>query len=341
MLFFTNDYGEGMHPMVLKALTATNMEQLPGYGTDMYCREAADKIRAAAKCPKGEVYFLAGGTQTNQIVIDTMLQPYEAVIAADTGHISVHEAGAIEYSGHKVITLPGHEGKLKTADLARYLREFGADASSDHMPQPGLVYISQPTEYGTVYTRAELEALRYTCNAYGIRLFVDGARLGYGLMCDEADMDLADVARLADAFYIGGTKAGAICGEAVVFPQGNSPKHFLTSVKQHGGLLAKGRLLGVQFSALFTDNLYFQICRHAVEMAAQIKEDLLDKGYRLYVDSPTNQIFVVWPDSALGELARVVSYSYWEKYDKKNTVIRLATSWATTQKAADQLKKIL
>ena len=341
MLFFTNDYGEGMHPLVLKALISTNMEQLPGYGADRYCQEAAEKIKAAAKCPRGEVFFLTGGTQTNQIVIDTLLQPYEAVIAADTGHVSVHEAGAIEYSGHKVITLPGRNGKLKASDVAGYLRSFTADANSEHMPQPGMVYISYPTEYGTIYTRAELEALSYTCNAYGIKLFVDGARLGYGLMCDASDMELSDIAAMSDVFYIGGTKAGAICGEAVVFPRGGVPKHFITSVKQHGGLLAKGRLLGVQFAALFTDNLYFQLCRHGVEMASQIREDLCEKGYRLYGDSPTNQIFVVWPDSALPELSKVVAYSYWEKFDKATSVIRLATSWATTQKAVDKLKKIL
>ena len=341
MLFFTNDYGEGMHPLVLKALISTNMEQLPGYGADRYCQEAAEKIKAAAKCPRGEVFFLTGGTQTNQIVIDTLLQPYEAVIAADTGHVSVHEAGAIEYSGHKVITLPGRNGKLKASDVAGYLRSFAADANSEHMPQPGMVYISYHTEYGTIYTRAELEALSYTCNAYGIKLFVDGARLGYGLMCDASDMELSDIAAMSDVFYIGGTKAGAICGEAVVFPRGGVPKHFITSVKQHGGLLAKGRLLGVQFAALFTDNLYFQLCRHGVEMASQIREDLCEKGYRLYGDSPTNQIFVVWPDSALPELSKVVAYSYWEKFDKANSVIRLATSWATTQKAVDKLKKIL
>ena len=341
MLFFTNDYGEGMHPLVLKALISTNMEQLPGYGADRYCQEAAEKIKAAAKCPQGEVFFLTGGTQTNQIVIDTLLQPYEAVIAADTGHVSVHEAGAIEYSGHKVITLPGRNGKLKASDVAGYLRSFGADANSEHMPQPGMVYISHPTEYGTIYTRAELEALSYTCNAYGLKLFVDDARLGYGLMCDASDMELSDIAAMSDVFYIGGTKAGAICGEAVVFPRGGLPKHFITSVKQHGGLLAKGRLLGVQFAALFTDNLYFQLCRHGVEMASQIREDLCEKGYRLYGDSPTNQIFVVWPDSALPELSKVVAYSYWERFDKANSVIRLATSWATTQKAVDKLKKIL
>ncbi len=330
-----------MHPLVLKALTSTNMESLPGYGTDKYCQEAAEKIKAAAGCPRGEVFFLTGGTQTNQIVIDTLLQPYEAVIAADTGHVSLHEAGAIEYSGHKVITLPGRNGKLKASDVAGYLRGFAADANNEHMTQPGMVYISYPTEYGTIYTRSELEALSYTCHAYGLKLFVDGARLGYGLMSDASDMELSDIAAMADVFYIGGTKAGAICGEAVVFPRGGMPKHFLTSVKQHGALLAKGRLLGVQFAALFTDNLYFQLCRHAVEMATQIREDLCAKGYRLYVDSPTNQIFVVWPDSALPELSKVVAYSYWEKFDKANTVIRLATSWATTQKAVDKLKKIL
>ncbi len=341
MLFFTNDYGEGMHPRVLKAIASTNMEQLPGYGADKYCQQAAEKILEAAGCPDGEVYFLTGGTQTNQIIIDTVLQPYEGVIAAETAHISVHEAGAIEYAGHKVFTLPQHEGKLKAVDLAHFIRDFTEDANNEHMPQPGMVYISHPTEYGTLYTKAELEAIRYTCRAYDLQLFIDGARLGYGLMSNASDMDLADIAALSDVFYIGGTKAGAVCGEAVVFTHKNTPRHFITSVKQHGALLAKGRLLGVQFDALFTDNLYFQICRHAVEMADEIRKDLVKKGYRLYVDSPTNQIFVIWDNRELPELAAKVAYGFWEKYDKEHTVIRFATSWATEPKAVEELKKIL
>lgn len=341
MLFFTNDYGEGMHPELLKALSRTNMEQLPGYGTDKYCLQAAAKIKQAAKCPQGEVFFLNGGTQTNQIIIDTMLQPYEGVIAAETGHISVHEAGAIEFTGHKVLTLPSHNGKLKAAELKNYMRSFRDDANREHMVQPAMVYISQPTEYGTLYTYSELEAIYFTCQAFDLQLFIDGARLGYGLVSDASDMDLADVAEHCDVFYIGGTKAGAICGEAVVFTHANAPRHFISSVKQHGALLAKGRLLGVQFDALFTDNLYFQICRHGIEMADEIKRDLLEKGYKFYMESPTNQIFLIWPDSALKALGEKVAYSFWEKYDASHTVIRLAASWATTPQAVEELKQIL
>lgn len=341
MLFFANDYGEGMHPALLKSLTATNMEQLPGYGADKYCQQAAEKIKQAANCPEGEVFFLVGGTQTNQIIIDSMLHTYEGVIAADTGHINGHEGGAIEYSGHKVCALPQHEGKIKAAALADYLRNFAKDRNKDHMVQPGMVYISYPTEYGTLYTKTELEAIRFTCNAYDLKLFVDGARLGYGLISDASDMDLTDIAELADVFYIGGTKAGAICGEAVVFPKGNAPKHFITAVKQHGGLLAKGRLLGIQFDALFTDNLYFQICRHGVEMADEIKKALCKHGYRLLMDSPTNQIFVVLEDKYLPDFAKKVIFNQWEKLDKEHTVIRLATSWGTSPKSVEELKAVL
>lgn len=342
MLFFTNDYGEGMHPELLKALADTNMEQLPGYGSDVYCQRAAEKIKAACHCPEGEVYFLTGGTQTNQVIIDTMLHPYEGVIAAATGHISIHEAGAIEYAGHKVFTLPQQEGKLEAARVASFAYDFVHDANNEHMPQPAMVYISYPTEYGTLYTREELEALSAACHEYGLKLFIDGARLGYGLMSKAAeDMTMADIAALADVFYIGGTKVGAICGEAVVFPRGNAPKHFVTSVKQHGALLAKGRLLGVQFDALFTDNLYLRIAAHAIEMAELITTALTEKGYRFYIKPATNQIFVVWPNDSLAALGEKVAYSYWEPFDEEHTVIRFATSWATTRESVEALKQIL
>lgn len=341
MLFFVNDYGEGMHPQVLEALTRTNMEQLPGYGTDIHCQEATEKIKTATHCPQAEVFFLVGGTQTNQVIIDTVLKPYEAVVASETGHVSLHEAGAIEYSGHKVYMLPQASGKLQAASVDEFLSDFAADANCEHMPQPGMVYISQPTEYGTLYSKAELEAIKAACEKHGVKLFIDGARLGYGLMSEAADMTLADVAALCDVFYIGGTKVGAICGEAVVFPQGNPPQHFITSVKQHGALLAKGRLLGVQFAALFTDDLYFKISRHAIEMAQQIKDELRRKGYQFYLDSPTNQIFIVMENEQLTKFGEQVAYGFWEKYDEHHTVIRLATSWATTQAAVDELKKII
>jgi threonine aldolase len=341
MLFFMNDYGEGMHPEVLAALTRTNMEQLPGYGTDMYCARAAEKIKAAAGCPAGDVFFISGGTQTNQLVIDAMLALYEGVVAAETGHVNVHESGAIEHGGHKVLTLPSHNGKIQAEDLDRYMRIFSRDANKDQMVQPGMVYISYPTEYGTLYSKPELEAIRAVCTRYELKLFIDGARLGYGLACDEADMTLADIASLCDVFYIGGTKVGAICGEAVVFPRGNTPKHFTTTIKQHGAMLAKGRLLGVQFDALFTDNLYFRIARNAIDRAAEIKRDLADKGYRFYLDSPTNQIFVIWPNADLETLGKKVAYGFWETYDDEHTVIRFATSWATAKESVEALKALL
>ena len=341
MLFFTNDYGEGAHPKILEALAKTNMEQLSGYGTDKYCEAAKKKIADFCHCPEAQVHFLTGGTQTNQIVIDTVITKYEGVIAATTGHVSLHEAGAIEFSGHKVITLPEHNGKLSPQDVKQYLQDFYADANHEHMAQPGMVYISHPTEYGTLYSNQELSDLHDVCQEYHIPLFLDGARLGYGLMSEGSDVTAADIAELTDVFYIGGTKVGALCGEAVVFTKNNTPKAFITSVKQHGALLAKGRLLGVQFDTLFTDDLYLKISENAIKMAAQIKKALKDKGYQFYIDSPTNQIFVVWENSKLPELEKHVAYGFWEKYDDTHTVIRFATSWATTQEAADGLIALL
>ncbi|MBR6638611.1 MAG: aminotransferase class I/II-fold pyridoxal phosphate-dependent enzyme, partial [Lachnospiraceae bacterium] len=288
-----------------------------------------------------DIYFLAGGTQTNLVVISTMLKDYEGVVAAVTGHVSAHEAGAIEYTGHKVLTIPQHNGKIDSEELEEYLRGFYADQNHEHMVFPGMVYISHPTEYGTLYSKRELEQISQVCNEYDIPLFMDGARLGYGLMSKQTDVSLPDIAKLCDVFYIGGTKVGALCGEAVVFTKNNTPKHFMTMVKQHGALLAKGRLLGVQFDALFTDDLYFEISRHAIEMAECLKEVLSEKGCTFYLESPTNQQFIVLDNDKLKQLEGKVGYSFWEKADDNHTVIRLATSWSTKPEDIEALRELL
>ncbi|MDQ0223378.1 threonine aldolase family protein [Streptococcus moroccensis] len=340
MLHFENDYNKGAHPAILEALVTSNFEGLAGYGSDPYTENVTEQLRELCDCPEAEVTLLTGGTQTNQLVIDTLLAPYEGVIAAETGHIATHEAGAIEFTGHKVLTLPHQDGKLSAKAVASYLAEFYADSNHSHMVYPGMVYISHPTEYGTLYTEDELEALSKICQAYDIPLFLDGARLAYGLAADGA-VDIPTLARLTDVFYFGGTKAGLLCGEAVVFTKNNQPKHFVTHVKQHGALLAKGRLLSVQFKALFEDGLYESIGRHALEMAEQLKGILRDKGYRFYLESPTNQQFIIVSNETLEELDQQVAYSFWEKYDDQHTVIRLATSWSTTQADIDALREIL
>lgn len=341
MLSFENDYGEGAHERILARLTETSQEQLPGYGADHYCTEAKEKIRDACECPDADVYFLVGGTQTNATVIDGMLAPYEGVIAASTGHVSIHEAGAIEYTGHKVLTLPQHEGKIHAAELETCLRGFWEDGSHEHMVFPGMVYISHPTEYGTLYTAAELEDLSAICRTHQIPLYMDGARLGYGLMSHETDVTLPLIAQCCDAFYIGGTKVGALCGEAVVFPRRGAPKHFFTTVKQHGALLAKGRLLGIQFDTLFTDNLYFHISRHAIDMAKLLKKGFQERGLTFYLDSPTNQQFLILEDMLIDRLKKQVDFSLWEKLDEDRTIVRFATSWATTEEQICQLMEIL
>ena len=340
MLYFSCDYAEGCHPKVLKALSESNLVSTPGYGEDKYCEEAKNKIREYIDCPNADIYFLVGGTQTNQVVIDSMLSNYDGVVAASTGHVAVHEAGAIEYSGHKVITLPAHNGKLDPAELKQMLIDHYADGSAEHMVNPGMVYISYPTEYGTLYSRDELEAVSSICKEYEIPLFIDGARLAYGLAAQD-DLTMADIASYADVFYIGGTKVGALFGEAVVFTKGNTPKHMITQIKQHGALLAKGRLLGVQFDAMFTDDLYMEMGTHAIKQAAVIREALRNKNYQLFMENPTNQIFVVMENEALKIFGKNVAYGFWEKYDERHTVIRIATSWATTDEAVEDLKKIL
>ncbi len=341
MLYSVNDYSEGAHPKILERLAQTNFEQLAGYGFDPYCERAKEKIRAAVGCPEAEIFFLVGGTQTNQVVLDALLRPYDGVIAAASGHVNVHEAGAIERGGHKVLALAHTDGKLSAAAVRDYLQTFYADGNYAHMVFPGAVYISHPTEYGTLYTKAELSTLHEVCAEYRIPLFLDGARLGYGLAAKGADATLQDVAALTDVFYIGGTKVGALCGEAVVFPHGGMPSNFLTIVKQHGALLAKGRLLGVQFDTLFTDGLYWDISRNAVETADRIRAALTEKGYRLFCPNPTNQIFLVLENEQLKRLEEHATLGFMEKFDDTHTVMRICTSWATRSEDADALIALL
>ena len=339
MISFENDYIQGAHPEVLKRLTETNLEPLSGYGADPYCESAREKIRRECGCPEAEIHFLVGGTQTNAVVIDAMLKGFEGVVAADTGHVAVHEAGAVEYTGHKVLTIPHHSGKIDPGELKEYLEGFYQDANHEHMVFPGMVYLSHPTELGTLYSRKELEEISQICREYEIPLFLDGARLGYGLMSSDTDVTLQDVAQLCDVFYIGGTKVGALCGEAVVFPE-KAPRHFLTSVKQHGALLAKGRLLGIQFDTLFTDNLYFDISRHAIERAEELKRVLQEKGCTFAWESPTNQQFVILEDSTVRRLKEHVVFSFWEKADETHTVVRFVTSWATRKEEIEELSRM-
>lgn len=341
MLSFENDYSQGAHERILQCLVETNREAASGYGTDPYTERAKEKIRQACECPQAEVHFLVGGTQTNQNVIDAMLEGYEGVVAAESGHVSQHEAGAIEYSGHKVLTLPQEEGKIAVSQLKQYLAAFFADENHEHMVFPGMVYISHPTEYGTLYSKNELEELSDVCHQYDIPLYLDGARLGYALASYETDVTLPDIARLCDAFYIGGTKVGALFGEAVVFTGKRKPKHFLTRIKQHGALLAKGKILGVQFDTLFTDNLYWEISRHAIDCAEELKQIFKEKGYQFYLESPTNQQFILLDNEKMDTLKEKVRYSYWEPYDEMHTVVRFATSWATTKEDLEELRTVL
>jgi threonine aldolase len=337
ILHFESDYMEGAHPRILERLFETNFEKTSGYGTDEYCDAARNKICAACNCPDAAVFFLSGGTQTNATVIAGILRSWQGAIAADTGHISIHEAGAIEATGHKVIALPHNNGKLVADDVARYMEVFAADTNNAHMVEPGLVYISHPSEYGTLYTKSELEDLHSVCHKYHLPLFLDGARLGYGLAAENTDVSLETIASLCDVFYIGGTKVGALFGEAVVLPDPEIAPHFFTVIKQHGALLAKGRILGIQFDTLFTDSLYYKIAENAIERAMQLKHGLKEKNIQFYIDSPTNQQFVILENRRLEELSKHIGFGYWEKYDNTHTVMRLATSWATKKESIDQI----
>ena len=341
MISFTCDYNEGAHPAILERLVATNFVQEPGYGADSFTASARARICEAIGHPEAQVFFLTGGTQTNSTVIATMLRDYQGVVAAATGHIAVHEAGAVEYTGHKVLTIPQRQGKMCASELKAFLEGFYADGSFDHMVFPGMVYISFPTEYGTLYSKEELSAIYAVCREYSLPLFVDGARLGYGLMSPACELSLQDLAGLCDVFTIGGTKVGALCGEAVVFPSGKAPEHFFTMVKQHGALLAKGRLTGIQFDTLFTDGLYLKIAKGAIDLAMQLKAMFVAKGYELFLDSPTNQQFILLTPEAMERLEGKVAYEIWERLADGRAVTRFATSWATTPQQIAQLEEIL
>lgn len=340
-LSFSCDYMEGAHPQILKRLMETNLVKTPGYGLDDYSKSAKEKIRDACKAPDAEVFFLVGGTQTNVTMIDAMLKSYEGVIAADTGHVSVHEAGAIEFGGHKVLTLPHHNGKISARQIVTLLDDYQNDANRDHMVMPGMVYLSHPTEYGTLYSLAELREISALCRSRKIPLYLDGARLAYALACPQNEITLADIAELCDAFYIGGTKCGALFGEAVVIPKAGWLPHLFTIIKQHGALLAKGRMLGIQFDELFTDYLYGKVGVPAIQAADQIRQILIQKGYTLCFDSPTNQVFCIIENTEMEQLAEKVEFGFWEKYDDSHTIIRFATSWATKMEDVEALCTVL
>ena len=338
---FKSDYTTGAHPKILEALSKTNFEPLSGYGEDKYCENAKKKIKNACGRDDIDVFFLVGGTQTNSTVLSSLLKPYEGVVAADSGHIALHEAGAVEYTGHKVLTVPSHCGKINSEQLASFIKGFYDDENHEHMVFPGAVYVSHPTEFGTLYTKNELTEISAICKEYRIPLYLDGARLGYGVMSNNTDITLFDIAEICDAFYIGGTKVGALCGEAVVFKKEITPKYFMTVVKQHGAMLAKGRLLGIQFDTLFTDNLYFEISRNAIVQVEKVKNILKDKKYEFAWESPTNQQFVILENQIMKELKEKVVFDFWEKLDENRTVVRFCTGLSTTDEDVEYLKKIL
>ena len=337
MILFNNDYTEGCHPAILEKLTETNMEQTVGYGEDSYCQAAAEKIRKACGDEKLAVHFLVGGTQTNVTVIDTALRSHQGVLCADTGHINVHETGAVEACGHKVMGLPSPDGKITAKQVEDAYQGHIHNDSFEHMVQPKLVYISNPTELGTIYSKAELSALAEVCRKNGLYLFMDGARMGYGLAAPDNDLTLADIAALCDVFYIGGTKVGALFVEAVVIRNEELQKDFRYFIKQKGGMLAKGRLLGVQFDALFTDGLYLEISKHAIRLAEKLRKAFEEKGYPYLVPNRTNQIFVILPDEHLEKLSGQYGISYDHRVDESHSAVRFCTSWATKEENVDKL----
>ena len=341
MIYFDTDYMAGAHPQVMQRLAETNLEMTPGYGNDAYSKAAKERIKQVCGAPDAAVHFLVGGTQTNATAIDGLLAHHEGVLAAETGHINVHESGAIEATGHKVLALPSHEGKVWADDVKEYIKQFYADETYEHMVAPGMVYISQPTEYGTIYSYEEMKDIHDVCIKAGIPLYVDGARLGYALAAENADITLQDLPHLCDVFYIGGTKVGALFGEALVVTRPELLPHFFPLIKQHGALLAKGRLLGLQFDALFTDNLYLKIGAHAVRLAMKLKHAFIEKGYELFIDSPTNQQFICLPNEKMDELAKVASFELWGPRGEAFSVIRMVTSWATREEDVDALIQML
>ncbi|MCR5025064.1 MAG: aminotransferase class V-fold PLP-dependent enzyme [Lachnospiraceae bacterium] len=340
-LSFSSDYMEGAHPDILKRLMDTNMEKSAGYGLDEYTESAKEKIREACGAPDADVYFLTGGTQANATMIDAMLRSYQGVMAAKSGHISVHEAGAIEFGGHKVLTLPENNGKITAGSVESCINSYKMDENNEHMIMPGMVYISHPTEFGTLYSLDELKALSDVCHKNDIPLYLDGARLAYALACPENDVRLRDIASLCDVFYIGGTKCGALFGEAVVIPKKGFIPHIFTIIKQHGALLAKGRIAGIQFETLFTNDLYYKIGQNAIDTAGRIKAALAEYGYEFAFNSPTNQIFVRLSREKSEELSEKIEMGFWENIDDSHVIMRIATSWATRQEDVDRLIEIL
>lgn len=337
MIRFENDYTEGAHERILKRLIETNEEQTPGYGVDEHCEKARAYIRKECDAANADIHFLVGGTQTNTTIIASILRPHQGAVAAITGHIAVHETGAIEATGHKILTLPSDDGKIQAEQVKELYDAHWNDVTHEHMVQPGLVYISNPTENGTTYSKTELEALSKVCRECRLPLVLDGARLGYGLASKDSDLTLADVARLCDVFYIGGTKVGAMFGEAAVIMNDALKKDFRYFIKQKGGLLAKGRLLGIQFETLFEDGLYYEISNHAVEMSMLIREAFVENGFSLRYDSTSNQQFPVLPEDVILELGKKYSFSFWEKVDAAHSAVRFCTSWATKKEHVDML----
>lgn len=341
MIQFQCDYNEGAHPLIIKRLTETNMEQTVGYGEDPHCEKARRLIKQACQSDNADVHFLVGGTQANTTVIAHILRPYQGVLAATSGHINVHETGAIESTGHKVLAIPTEDGKLTAKQIDEAMQAHIHEDGPEHMVQPGMVYLSFPTEIGTIYSHDELKAIRTVCNKYVLPLFVDGARLGYGLCSPECDLTLPQLAQLADVFYIGGTKVGALFGEAVVIMNEALKRDFRYSIKQHGGMLAKGRLLGLQFATLFTGNLYFDIAQHAIDEAMRIKAALQAKGIGFLIDSPTNQQFPIFTDTQIATLSEHFMLSLWQRVDEEHTAMRICTSWATKSENTDALIKAI
>ncbi|MCQ2436808.1 MAG: beta-eliminating lyase-related protein [Clostridia bacterium] len=337
MIRFNSDYLEGAHPRILKRLSETNFEQTPGYGEDKYCESARNVIKDLCKAPNAYVQFIVGGTQTNMILLAAALRPHQGAVAAETGHIAVHESGAIEGTGHKVLTLPHKDGKISAGAVSELCRVHFADESFEHMVQPKVVYLSQPTEYGTLYTREELIAMRGVCDRWNLLLYVDGARLGYALEAPGNDVDLPFLAEVCDAFYIGGTKQGALFGEALVMMNDALKADFRYILKQKGAMLAKGRLLGLQFEELLKDGLYNETSRHAIRLAMKLKQALTDLGYPFYIDSPTNQQFPVMPDSAIEKLSRKYAFANFGRVDATHTCVRFCTSWWTPEENVDAL----
>jgi len=342
MILFTSDYTEGANRRIIERLAETNLVQTVGYGCDEYCAKARELVKAACGTPEADVHFLVGGTQTNATVIASTLRPYQGVLCAVTGHINAHETGAIEHGGHKVLGLPTSDGKIKAEQIRTAVEEHYEDESSEHIVQPGMVYISFPTELGTIYTKKELEEISAVCREKQLPLFLDGARLGYGLAASE-DLELKDIARLCDVFYIGGTKQGALFGEAVVICHDSLKKDFRYNIKQGGGMMAKGRLLGIQFETLFDpaevegSTLYMEMAKNAIEKARRVRKVFSDKGYSFKVDSPTNQIFPILPDKEITRLREKFGFELWGRVDESHCAVRFCTSWATTDASVDAL----